>query len=100
MRNKYKSVICLVICAIVLAFVAAANINYPAGETYIMNAEKYNTDLIERDSAHYSTEPSPKSNPGWVRFLQDNPLIGIVFGFGAFACLVNLAGKERIEKVP
>jgi hypothetical protein len=102
MKSKYLSIVGLIFFSIVLTLLAVAHYAYPQGVSYptgrIVSNDRDNT-IIGREAPEYATTPSPKINPGWVRFLQNNgEIIGIVSILGWLISLINLTEWMRKDK--
>lgn len=100
MKSKYLSIIGLILCAIVLTLLAVAHYAYPQGESYPTGKWTTLGDAVGTEVPEYATTPSPESNPGWVRFLQNNgEIIGIVGMFGLLFLLVSLTNLKKTKRV-
>ncbi len=100
MKSKYLSIISLILCAIVLTLLAVAHYAYPQGESYPTGKRTTLGDAAGTEVPEYATTTSPESNPGWVRFLQNNgEIIGIVGMFGIICSLVRLIDRKKTKGV-
>lgn len=100
MRSKYLSVTGLILCTIVLTLLFVAHYAYPQGESYPTGKWTTLGDAAGTGVPEYATTPSPESNPGWVRFLQNNgEIIGIAGVFGLLFSLVRLIDRKKTKKV-
>jgi hypothetical protein len=77
-----------------------AHIAYPQGESYPTGRWTTLGNAAGTEVQEYATAPSPESNPGWVRFLQNNwGIIGIFSIFGLLFSLIDLTDLiEQIKK--
>lgn len=99
MKSEYSSIVGLILCTIVLTLLAAAHYAYPQGISYPTGKWITRGDAIGTEVPEYATTPSPRSNPTWVRFLQNNgEIIGIVGILGFVICLINLTGQVKKKK--
>jgi len=55
---------------IIIAMVIGANWCFPKGEAY--QTREFGWSEYSGSGYFWDTEPSPESNPAWVRFIQDN----------------------------
>jgi hypothetical protein len=83
-----------IIYAVMLLLIGVSNWAFPQGKAY------FTGDYIEYDDGRlkeeWKNEPSPMSNPTWVRFFQDNektiiyvPIIVLFVGFIVGASVGN-----------
>jgi hypothetical protein len=100
MKSKYLSIIGLILCAIALTLLAVAHYAYPQGQSYPTGKWTTSGGAAGTEVPEYAATPSPESNPGWVRFLQNNgEIIGIVGMFGLLFSLVRLIDWKKTKRV-
>jgi hypothetical protein len=91
--GRRLSILGLIVFTILLTLVVIAYHAYPQGEVY--RTEPISPNL---EFPAYEQMPSPQSNPGWVRFLQNNEVVIPVAIAGwliSFSGLVKRRSKWR-----
>jgi len=99
MKGKYISIIGLILCTVALTLLAVAYNAYPQGDSYPTEQWATLGNAASTEVPEYATTPSPKSNPGWVRFLQNNgEIIGIVSMLGLVISLISVTEQVRKKR--
>ncbi len=97
MERRTSAVISLVVFTIILTMAAIAQWGYPHGLSYPTGRMEVvsGDDRREQLVPEYRQLPSPLTNPGWVRVLQDcNGIIGTIGGIGWFLSLLSATGSR------